>query len=166
MALLLRSLVLFFLIVLQTSWFAFFPGYNVTPDFLLLFIVFYAMNTPTKYGALNALGVGLMQDILGATIFGFHILTRTVAAFVIGKMKKRVMKENIEAFLVFATVAGLFCRFSYAILQIIISDMEFFWLPSYLLDSFYYIVLNLVMAVPLWFGIGKIEAFLTKRNSY
>lgn len=166
MVLLCRILYAFLLLVLQTSWFALFPGYNVTPDFLLLFVVYYAMYIPTKIGTVNGLAVGAIQDIMSATIFGFHILTRTFVAYSIGKLKERVMRENIEAYLAFVLGASVFCRLAYAVLQTFIAGMQVFWLPSYLVATFFYLVINIVMAIPFWFCSKKLEELLIKRNSY
>lgn len=157
---------LLLLLSLQTSWFALFPGNNFTPDFLLLFVVFHAMFSGSNKGAIFGAAVGLVQDALAPTIFGFHIVTRALVGFFIGETKERVFKDNAQGYLVFVGVASLFIKIAHLVLLLIITTSASGWLLNYFWEMILYLVSNLVVSIPMWLILQKIGAWLEKRKSY
>ena len=128
MSLLIWPVFLLLLLSLQTSWFALFPGNNSTPDFLLLFVVFHAMFSGSNKGAFCGAVVGLVQDVLAPTTFGFHIVTRALVGFFIGETKERVFKDNAQGYFVFVGVASLFVKLTHFVLVLLVAGSVCGWL--------------------------------------
>ena len=166
MSLLIWPVFLLLLLSLQTSWFALFPGNNFTPDFLLLFVVFHAMFSGSNKGALCGAAVGLVQDALAPTTFGFHIVTRALVGFFIGETKERVFKDNAQGYLVFVGVAGLFIKLAHFVLLLIVTGSASGWIFDYLLGTIAYLVINLLVSLPMWLFLQKLATWLEKRDSY
>jgi rod shape-determining protein MreD len=157
---------LLLLLSLQTSWFALFPGNNLTPDFLLLFVVFHAMFSGSNKGALFGAMVGLVQDVLAPTTFGFHIVTRALVGFFIGETKERVFKDNAQGYFVFVGVASLFVKISHFILLVIVTASVSGWILDYFIGTIFYLFVNLIVSLPMWLVLQKIGTWLEKRDSY
>ena len=157
---------LLLLLSLQTSWFALFPGNNLTPDFLLLFVVFHAMVSGSNKGAIFGAVVGLIQDALSPTTFGFHIVTRALVGFFIGETKERVFKDNAQGYFVFVGVASLFVKSTHFILLLIVTGSVSGWILEYLLGTIFYLVVNLIVSLPMWVILQKLGNWLEKRDSY
>ena len=166
MSLLIWPVFLLLLLSLQTSWFALFPGNNSTPDFLLLFVVFHAMFSGSNKGALCGAAVGLVQDALAPTTFGFHIVTRALVGFFIGETKERVFKDNAQGYFVFVGVASLFVKLTHFVMMLLVAGSASGWLLNYFWGTICYLVLNLLISLPMWFVLQRIGSWLEKRNSY
>lgn len=156
---------LLLLLSLQTTWFSFFPASHSTPDFLLLFVVFHAMYGGSKKGAFCGFLVGLVQDLLTATTFGFHILTRTLIGYFTGKTKERVFKDNVHSYAVFVVVASILIKILHVLVIFIIAESGSGWFLDYVAGAFFYTVFNLLAAFPMWFVLQKIVFWLEKRNN-
>lgn len=166
MSLLIWPVFLLLLLSLQTSWFALFPGNNSTPDFLLLFVVFHAMFSGSNKGAFCGAVVGLVQDVLAPTTFGFHIVTRALVGFFIGETKERVFKDNAQGYFVFVGVASLFVKLTHFVLVLLVAGSVSGWLLNYLWGTICYLFINLLVSLPMWFVLQRIGTWLEKRNSY
>lgn len=157
---------LLLLLSLQTSWFSFFPGADSTPDFLLLFVVFQAMYSGSNKGAISGFFVGLVQDALAPTTFGFHIVTRVLIGYFTGETKERVFKDNFQGYAVFAIVASILVKTAHALLLLIVLKSGSGWFINHLLEAMSYIFINSIVSWPMWLVLQKISAWLEKRNSY
>lgn len=157
---------LLLLLSLQTSWFALFPGNNLTPDFLLLFVVFHAMVSGSNKGAFFGAFVGLIQDVLAPTTFGFHIVTRALVGFFIGETKERVFKDNAQGYFVFVGAASFFVKIAHLILLLIVTGSVSGWILDYFVGTIFYLVINLIVSLPMWIILQKLGTCLNKRDSY
>ena len=156
---------LLLLLSLQTTWFSFFPGSPSTPDFLLLFVMFHAIYGGSNKGAFCGLLVGFVQDLMTATTFGFHILTRTLIGYFTGKTKERIFKDNIYSYAVFVVIASILIKIVYGLVIFIITPSRSGWFLDYLSGAFFYASCNLLAAFPMWFVLQKIVFWLDKRNN-
>lgn len=157
---------LLLLLSLQTSWFSFFPEAASTPDFLLLFVVFQAMYGGSNKGAISGFFVGLVQDALAPTTFGFHIVTRALIGYFTGETKERVFKDNFQGYAVFAVVASILVKAAHALLLLIVLRSGSGWFIDHFLGTISYIFINLIVSWPMWLVLQKISAWLAKRSSY
>ncbi len=156
---------LLLLLSLQSSWFFLFPGNNFTPDFLLMFVVFHSMAGGSSNGAFCGTAVGLLQDVLSPTTFGFHTVTRALTGFFIGETKERVFKDNVQGYLVFVGAASIFVKIVHFLLLVVIARLSYGWFFDYLCNTMVYIVLNLIASLPMWLILQKISDWLEKQNS-
>ncbi|NCD09336.1 MAG: rod shape-determining protein MreD [Negativicutes bacterium] len=166
MSMVIWPLFLLLLLSLQTSWFSFFPGADSTPDFLLLFVVFQAMYGGSNKGAISGFFVGLVQDALAPTYFGFHIVTRVLIGYFTGETKERVFKDNFQGYAVFVIVASILVKTAHALLLLMVLKSASGWFIDHLLGAMSYIFINLIVSWPTWLALQKISAWLEKRNSY
>ncbi|MGL5206801.1 MAG: rod shape-determining protein MreD [Acidaminococcaceae bacterium] len=166
MSFLIWPVFLLLLLSLQTSWFVLFPGNNFTPDFLLLFVVFHAMFSGSNKGTIFGAAVGLVQDVLAPTTFGFHIVTRALVGFFIGETKERVFKDNAQGYCVFVAAASLFVKVTHFVLMMVIAGSAAGWFLDYVWETICYMLLNVLVSLPMWFVLQKIGRWLDKRNSY
>lgn len=150
MQVLLQVLPVVFLFSLQSSWFALFPGNGGSPDFLLVYIIFKALNTTAVKGGMYGAVIGLVQDLLGGTVFGFHIITRAVVGYFTATIKDRVFRENILGFLTFVFFSSFFCKLTFAVLLLVVNGFQVTHLSYYFFGMFNYLLANLLVACLFW----------------
>jgi rod shape-determining protein MreD len=67
-------------------------GLALKPDFLALVILYWCIQEPRLIGVGVAWGLGLMMDVVDATVFGQHALAYAVLAYGAGYFRRRVLR--------------------------------------------------------------------------
>ena len=65
---------------------------TLKPDFLALVILYWCIQEPRLIGVGIAWGLGLMMDVVDATVFGQHALAYAVLAYGAGYFRRRVLR--------------------------------------------------------------------------
>lgn len=134
------------------------------PNFILIFVVYVALNTGAMKGQLTGFFYGLTWDILSTDIFGVRALSFTIAGFIAGKFNKNFNK-NQPLTQIIVTAIGLIVTqltvdFVYVVMPLkdtaqYISGIDLSFLP--LLN----ILINLILA-PIVFKIFSLAESLNK----
>lgn len=152
-----------FLLLLQGAGSVFYTGW-LAFDLPLLGLYCYSLLRGQEHGAIMGAGIGFLQDAMTISVFGFHILSRTLLGFIIGKMKEKVFKENHSYHI---AVIGLVClglRFCYWWLELIRNGGHWNVLGGFVWDSLGYCVGNMLMVVPMVFFIQFVYDWIKKED--
>jgi len=136
------------LYTLQTHWFMFFES-TQSPDLLLLFVLMYALDTGGKEGAGCGLMVGILQDVVTFSFFGYHIITRTLLGFLVGSAREKIFRDRIYTFIILVVMASFIVKLVYGV-TLCIYTHELIPLGRFLLSTFKYVGWNILCALPVW----------------
>lgn len=148
MRILIWPVLIFLLLVLQTSWFGLFHS-EQGPDLLLLFVVLWGMTNGRLQGGLLGAVIGLLQDFLTFSLPGFSVLTRALAGIVGGSYSDNVFQDRPFMFLFMAFVNSV-------LVKVLFLATMYFYKGDYVnwmqltVASGRCILWNLVCALPLW----------------
>lgn len=87
-------LFLYFLTLLQTSFFVHFAVFNLVPNFVLLFIIIWNLleNSKKYFGLFLAFLAGFLLDVFSSHFIGFNILILVSASLTIKIIVKRYVR--------------------------------------------------------------------------
>jgi rod shape-determining protein MreD len=68
---------------------------TLKPDFLALVLLYWCIQEPRLIGVGVAWGLGLMMDVVDATVFGQHALAYAVLAYGAGYFRRRVLRFSL-----------------------------------------------------------------------
>lgn len=77
----------------------------VTPDFLLICVLYFSACNGKITGVLTGFSSGLVLDFLTASPFGFHCLLRTIIGYLAGMFNRSINLSGVFVPVVFALVA-------------------------------------------------------------
>ena len=83
----------FVVVLLQTTSIGFFRG-SLYFDLPLIFIYALALFYGPRVGLMAGVAFGLLQDLSSPSVFGFCILTRGAAGYLVGRVKEMIFKNN------------------------------------------------------------------------
>lgn len=111
------SFLLFFpLLVIQTTIAPLIAVKGITPDLILILLVFYSMRTGQVYGTTLGFFYGLMFDLITGSLLGSTMLSKTLAGFIAGYFSNENKRDNYLKSYVFVLIV-LLC----SIIDLIIS---------------------------------------------
>ncbi len=96
-----------FLVLLQTTIFRFIEIREISPDLVLIFLVFSANSKGSYYGQISSFTAGVIEDILSLAPLGFNSLIRTVIGYLSGKTKGKILFDPILMPLLYILVATI-----------------------------------------------------------
>lgn len=82
-------------IIMQSTLFAHIAIAGVTPDIILILVVFYSIFQGPKKGAIFGCALGLLEDIILGRFIGMNALTKGLTAGLVGWFAQRAFKENL-----------------------------------------------------------------------
>jgi rod shape-determining protein MreD len=89
------SLLFFFpLLIIQTTIIPFVSIGGVTPDLILILLVFYSMRNGQIYGTVLGSVYGFLFDMITGSLLGSTMLSKTLAGFVAGYFSNENKREN------------------------------------------------------------------------
>lgn len=91
-------------ILLQSTLFAHITIAGVTPDIILIVVLFYSIFQGSRKGAIFGCALGLLEDIFLGRFIGMNALTKGLTAGIVGWFAQRAFKENI-----LVPIIALFC---------------------------------------------------------
>lgn len=80
--------------ILQTTVSPLISVLGITPDFLLVALFFFALQTDVLPALLVGFVLGLFQDIYASAMIGQNALAKTLLGFLIGMFNERVMRTD------------------------------------------------------------------------
>jgi rod shape-determining protein MreD len=122
------GLISLFLIVLQTQVMRLFTIEGVTPDLLLIWVVYLALRDGQMSGTLWGFAVGLVFDFVTGNFIGLSAMTKTIAGFSAGYFyneNKTQLTLRSYQFIVIVLVASIVHNTVYFILFTQGSDFSF-----------------------------------------
>ena len=140
------------LFTLENHWFMFFTT-TQSPDLLLLFLLLFALDQGERKGALYGLGIGALLDVVTFSYFGWHMVTRTLIGFVIGRNRMNMFADRLPTY-----------SCGYAQLCVVQGR----WLPLWplLVLTVKCILWNCVCAPVMWFLYHRFKNRIRSRRDY
>jgi len=81
-------------VLIQTTWLDVIRVQGVLPDLTLLLVVYFAITDGEERGMLTGALAGVYQDVAGEAILGHHVLCNVVAAYVVGRVSRRLVLDH------------------------------------------------------------------------
>ena len=151
-----RYIILLFLpflgIYFQSTLFRAYSIKGTVPDVVLVFVIFYALFSNEKKGAVYGVFCGLIEDLYIGRYIGISALSKAITAYVVGRLQGNVFKENI----VVGIIAVMIGTVVNSLVFLLLASIKFQTLGSLnnvLSDILYQAVYNMIITVPMyiWF---------------
>jgi rod shape-determining protein MreD len=97
----------FLLVILQTTIIPFTSIANITPDLLVLWVIYIAIQHGQIPGTIAGFIIGLIIDLLGGQFIGLTALSKTIAGFLAGYFFNENKIEQILGSYEFLVVTGV-----------------------------------------------------------
>lgn len=153
-----------FLFTLENHWFLFFNT-TQSPDLLLLFLLLYALDQGERRGAWYGLGIGTLLDIVTFSYFGWHMVSRAVLGYLVGRNRMNMFADRLPTYLILTGLVTLLLQVARGLFLCVALGR---WLP---LLPFVFLTLkslawNLVAAPVMWFLYHKLKKRVRSRMDY
>lgn len=150
-----------FLLLLQGVASVFYTGWLFC-DLLLLALYSYALLRGERLGTFTGACVGLLQDAMTVSVFGFHILSRACVGYLIGLTKEKVFKENMTYHVTVIALCSLGLRFAYWWLELVRSGGRWDIFFSYCWESLGFALGNMLLVCPMLLVVRFIYEWIKK----
>ena len=112
------ALVVFGLLLFQTTFLPFIALGGYLPDLFILYLVYIALRRGQIEATISGFIIGLLQDIITTQFFGLAALSKTIAGFIAGYFFNAGVAQNqlVAASLVLAARIGVAWFFQHALL--------------------------------------------------
>lgn len=88
------SIVLFFpLLIIQTTIVPFISINGITPDLIIIMLVFYTIRNGQVYGTVLGFIYGFLFDLITGSLLGSTMLSKTIAGFIAGYFSNENKRE-------------------------------------------------------------------------
>lgn len=133
-----------------------FPAFfkSLSPDWVLLTLIYWMLVMPERVGVFNAWGVGLMVDVLTGRLLGQHALAYALISYFCLMFHKRLRQYLLIQQSLFVFLILLFSQIMKFVIENIQSDAQFtvmFWLPV-VVGTLFWPVLYMVLRTVSIFG--------------
>lgn len=125
-------LLLFIMLVLQSTLLDYIKIFNAKPDLLLLLVIFFGLFFGGALGFETGLAAGLLKDILSVDIFGVNTIILALTGLMTGLLSPKFFKESklTQYLLVFMlSTLSMFARY---FIDLYISKITYINLSEYL----------------------------------
>lgn len=141
--------------VIMTGWLRF--------DLLLTTVYGFALFQGESKGAGAGFFVGLLQDSMCVSVFGFHMLSRAAVGYFTGLTKNKVFQDSY--FYHVLIIGGFsFCISSVSWVLTLLQGGNIHSWSSYLLDTAGYCIGNMLLVIPMVSLCEKIVAWNRKED--
>ena len=113
----------FFAVLLQNTVFNVLAVAGGKPDFILIFIVFFAIFRGPIQGGLLGMGLGLLEDLIIGRFIGINALCKGFIGYLAGTLEKRLYKNNFLVPMVALVAATFVQTFLYWLLSCLIGSV-------------------------------------------
>jgi rod shape-determining protein MreD len=118
------SIVLFFpLLIIQTTMVPFISINGITPDLILILLVFYTIRNGQIYGTVLGFAYGFLFDIITGSLLGSTMLSKTIAGFIAGYFTNENKREIYFKTYIFVLIV-LLCSIVDLIINTFLSSIE------------------------------------------
>lgn len=136
-------------IFFQSTFFANYSIKGVVPDLVLVFVIFYALLNGADKGARYGLLCGLLEDLYTGRFIGMNAVSKSVTAYIIGRMQHRVFTENV-AVGIFSVIIGSLLNAFLLLIMALIYFAAFNLTINFLIDALYQVVYNVLLTTPIY----------------
>lgn len=81
-------------VLIQTTWLDAIRVQGVLPDLSLLLVVYFAVTDGEERAMFTGALAGVYQDVAGEAVLGHHVLCNVVAAYVVGRVSRRLVLDH------------------------------------------------------------------------
>ncbi|MBR4632375.1 MAG: rod shape-determining protein MreD [Elusimicrobia bacterium] len=155
-------IVYFFLIILQFVIPKYMP-FNIWmlyPNFILMFVVYTALNKGIMKGQLTGFFYGLTWDVLSTDIFGVRTLSFTIAGYLAGSFNKKLNKNQPLTQIIVMAIGLIITHLILNVVYLILPESETVFVQSFELS--YLMIFNIIVNIVLAPLIFKIFLFIDK----
>ena len=155
-------IVYFFLIILQFVIPKYMP-FNIWmlyPNFILMFVVYTALNKGIMKGQLTGFFYGLTWDVLSTDIFGVRTLSFTIAGYLAGSFNKKLNKNQPLTQIIVMAIGLIITHLILNVVYLILPESETVFVQSFELS--YLLIFNIIVNIVLAPLIFKIFLFIDK----
>ena len=119
------SLVIIFLFSIQTTFLEIFSFGGVTPDLILIVVVYCGINFTKNSGIGLSVLVGFIQDCLSGSILGVNTLSKGLVGIFFSNLKDKIIVEGVLAISFFIFCTSLFDGMIYFIATTSLMGVQF-----------------------------------------
>ena len=126
-------IVYFFLIILQFVIPKYMP-FNIWmlyPNFILMFVVYTALNKGIMKGQLTGFFYGLTWDVLSTDIFGVRTLSFTIAGYLAGSFNKKLNKNQPLTQIIVMAIGLIITHLILNVVYLILPESETVFVQSF-----------------------------------
>ncbi|MFQ5482176.1 MAG: rod shape-determining protein MreD [Nitrospinaceae bacterium] len=151
-----------FLFAIQTSLLDWIAVNGVTPDLVLICVVFGALHLPEDRGLWLGFGLGLVQDCLSGGLLGVNTLSKSLIAFFLVQIKGNIRVEGFLPVCLFLLAASFFDGMVYFITVQMLFKTSI--AAGYFLGQIaVYSVYNSLMGPPMFILLERNRRWLTQK---
>ena len=111
-----------FLIIIQFVLPKYFNFNNIYPNFIMMYVVFIALNKGSMNGQISGFIYGFTWDVLSTDIFGLRALTLTICGHLAGKFNKKLNIDRALVQIMLMFVCLVITQISFILLYLIIPN--------------------------------------------
>ena len=162
-----QALVAIFLFSAQTTWLELFSFWGVTPDLILVWVVYCGVRFSRAGGIGAGIALGLIQDSLSGGLLGVNTLSKGLIAYFFSTLKDKFFVEGVIPIGIFLILSSLFdgLVFYFSMETILKGEVA----PSFLYQSLpVYSIYNALIGPFMFMVLDKINDWLksNKPNHY
>lgn len=133
------------------------------PNFILMFVVYVALNKGVMKGQITGFIYGLTWDILSTDIFGVRALSFTIAGYLSGNFNKKFNKSQPLTQIIVMGIGLIVTHFVINVVYIIMPLSDTVYIPTFELSHL--VILNILINLILTPIIFKIFLFIDEKIS-
>lgn len=167
-----QALIILILFSIQTTWLAAISIIGVTPDLVLIFVVFCAVYCSRTIGVGSGIVMGILQDSLSGNLLGVNTFSKGFIGFFFSTLKDKFFVEGILPISFFLAISSLFDGLIFYLSMNTVLDGEIttrFLYQSLPIYSFYNAAIGPVIFLVLkctnnWLQLKTQYSFMNKAN--
>jgi rod shape-determining protein MreD len=132
-------------VVAQTTLIPVLTVTGVAPDLVFLLVVFFALQRGTTLGLWMGFSLGVLQDVAGGGPLGLNGLILLGVAYLVGRLRTRLFKENLPAQILIVLILTWFHQFLMFFCMNTVLEAEFTvrdWLHRSLIMGLYHALIG------------------------
>lgn len=133
------------------------------PNFILMFVIYLALNKGVMKGQITGFIYGLTWDILSTDIFGVRALSFTIAGYLAGNFNRKFNKNQPLTQIIVMGIGLIVTHFVINVVYIIMPLSDTIYIPTFELSHL--VILNILINLILTPIIFKIFLFIDEKIS-
>lgn len=133
------------------------------PNFILMFVIYLALNKGVMKGQITGFIYGLTWDILSTDIFGVRALSFTIAGYLAGNFNRKFNKNQPLTQIIVMGIGLIVTHFVINVVYIIMPLSDTVYIPTFELSHL--VILNILINLILTPIIFKIFLFIDEKIS-
>ncbi len=134
----------------------------VYPNFILMFVVYTALNKGIMKGQISGFIYGLTWDVLSTDIFGIRALSFTIAGYLAGSFNKKLNKNQPLTQIIVMSIGLIVTHLILNITYIIMPASETVFIQSFELS--YLVIFNMLVNLILTPVVFKVFLVVDRKN--